>query len=68
MCNFQIYALRVQLAGFLGAKISSMCLVPSLRVNTARRVITFGTRQYKALSSKNEWPLFDLVTSDCQSL
>ena len=45
MCNCQIYALRAELVGFLGAKISSMPLVPSLPANTARHVITFGTRQ-----------------------
>ena len=45
MCNFQIHALRVELAGFLGAKISSIRLAPSLPVSTARHVITFSTRQ-----------------------
>ena len=46
MCNFQIYALRVELADFSGAIISLMRLAPSLPVNTARHVITFGTRHY----------------------
>ena len=47
MFNFQIYALRVELEGFLGEKISSMRLPYSLPVNTVRHVITFGTQQQK---------------------
>ena len=48
VCTFQIFV-RMDLAGFFGARISSMRLIPSLPVNTARHVITFGTRQFSHL-------------------
>ena len=44
MCTFQIFP-RTTLAGVFGARISSMGLIPSLPVNTARLVITVGTGQ-----------------------
>ena len=59
MCNCQIYALRVELVGFLGAKISSMCLATSLPVNTARHVIAFDTRQLKASKESGNLQRYD---------